>query len=351
MNILLLGNFLSERLSTRSPSEELSMRLASRGWIVSSASGRLNRAARFVDILRTILGERRDYEAANVDVYSGLAFCWAEAAGALLRILDKPFVLTLHGGNLLLLAHDSPTRVRHLLASADAVVTPSEYLATSLRGLRSDIRVIPNAIETGRYPYVGRLRPVPRLIWLRAFHKIYHPEMAVRVLHCVVQSEPLACLTMIGPDKGDGSLERTRRLAADLGLEGALDIRPGVRKEMVPTELAKGDVFLNTTNVESFGVSVVEAMACGLCVVTTDAGGIPYVVSNERDGLIVPKGDVAAMASAVLRVLKEPGLAGILSQNARETALRHDWSLILPQWEELFRTVAARGMQACSPSH
>jgi glycosyltransferase involved in cell wall biosynthesis len=80
-------------------------------------------------------------------------------------------------------------------------------------------------------------------------------------------------------------------------------------------------------------------MACGLGVVSTNVGGIPYLLNDEEDALLVPPSDPEAMAAAVRRILTEPGLAVRLSQNARHTVEHFDWSVVLLQWEALFSDV------------
>jgi glycosyltransferase involved in cell wall biosynthesis len=97
---------------------------------------------------------------------------------------------------------------------------------------------------------------------------------------------------------------------------------------------------LNTTNVDNTPISILEAMACGLCVVSTSVGGIPYLLEHEHDALLVPPNDPEAMAIAVRRLLTEPGLAERLSRNGRQKAEQFDWSIILPQWEALLISVA-----------
>ena len=81
-------------------------------------------------------------------------------------------------------------------------------------------------------------------------------------------------------------------------------------------------------------------MAAGLCIVSTNAGGIPYLLESGREALLTPVDDEAAMAAAVRRFLTEPELAGALSQQARRKAEQFDWSLVLPQWEPLLRAIA-----------
>jgi glycosyltransferase involved in cell wall biosynthesis len=338
--LLMIGNFLSGSGGTRGVCEELAARLSAGGWKVVTASSRPGRLARLLDMLVTVVGRRRDYRVAQVDVYSGAAFLWAELTCALLRLLGKPYVLTLHGGNLPAMARSRPRRVRRLLSSARAVTSPSGYLSESLEWVRSDVQVLPNALDVSRYPFRLRSAPQPRLVWLRAFHGLYRPVRAAEVLAIVRERFPEARLTMIGPDKGDGSLAATREAAGKLGVLDRIDFPGAVPKADVPRWLGEGDVFLNTTSVDNTPVSVLEAMACGLCVVSTDVGGLPHVVTHESDGLLVGGEDAQGMAAAVQRVLSDPALAERLSRNARARAQARDWSVVLPRWESLLRSAA-----------
>ena len=106
-----------------------------------------------------------------------------------------------------------------------------------------------------------------------------------------------------------------------------------------PDWLTKADIFINTTNVDNMPISVLEAMASGLCVVSTNVGGIPYLLEDESDALLVPPNDPQAMTAAVCRILTEPGLAEKLSSNARKKAEQFDWSVIMPQWEAILEDV------------
>jgi glycosyltransferase involved in cell wall biosynthesis len=287
----------------------------------------------------TAWSQRGRYGVAQVDVYSGRAFGWAEVVSEVLQRADKPFILTLHGGNLPAFARRWPRRMRRVLAGASQVTTPSEYLRTELREYREEIRVVQNALEIGMYSFNLRRAPGPRLIWLRAFHETYNPTLAPRVVARLLAAgvQDLE-LIMIGPDKGDGSLARARAVAAKLSVSKHLLICEGIRKAEVPTAMQRGDIFLNTSNVDNTPISVLEAMACGLCVVSTNVGGIPYLVENEHDGLLVPPDDPEAMKIAVHRLLTEPELAKKLSENARAKAERCDWSVVLPEWEALLKS-------------
>ena len=105
--------------------------------------------------------------------------------------------------------------------------------------------------------------------------------------------------------------------------------------------LNQADIFLNTSNIDNTPVSVVEALACGLCVVSTNVGGIPFLVQNNCNALVVGPDDVRAMSDAVRRILEDTRTAEMLSVNGRATAGRYDWSCVLPKWTDGMRHASA----------
>ena len=335
-----MGNFLSQSLGTRFVCEDLAAALQAAGWSVVTTSQKLNRASRMLDMLSTIWKERKAYEVANVDVYSGPSFLWAEVACRALTLLGKAYILTLHGGNLPVFARRWPGRVRRLLKGAVKVVAPSPYLLHELKGYRRDLLMIPNTIDLHAYHFRDRVHPEPSLIWLRAFETTYNPLLAPRVLASLVQEFPRVHLTMIGPDKGDGSLQTLQHLIGELKLAGSTTILGKVPKSEVNYWLDRGDIFINTTNFDNTPVSVLEALASGLCVVSTDVGGLPYLLEHGEDALLVPPDDPAAMAAQVRRLLVEPALAGKISRRARKKAELFDRRAVFPRWEALFDEVS-----------
>jgi glycosyltransferase involved in cell wall biosynthesis len=208
-----------------------------------------------------------------------------------------------------------------------------------MRKYRQDMVLLPNALDLAKYPFKLRQHPTPNLIWLRAFHNMYNPSLAVRVIALLEQDFPNVRLVMIGPDKGDGSRESLNEVAMKLGVTDRVKCTGHVPKDEVPHWLHQGDIFLNTTGVDNTPVSVLEAMACGLCIVSTNVGGIPYLLQDDGDALLVPPDDPLSMARAIRRILCEKGLAERLSRNARRKTEQIDWQKILPKWEELFTSI------------
>jgi glycosyltransferase involved in cell wall biosynthesis len=340
-SVMLVGNFLSGSGLYENVNAGLARRLTQGGWSVQTTSQKRSKMLRLLDMVSSVWRNRRSYRVAQVDVFSGPAFMWGEAACWALRRALKPYVLCLRGGNLPNLAQRHPQRMRRMLGNAAAVTTPSRYLQQELSSFRSDIQVVPNPLDVGSYQFQPREDPQPRLVWLRAFDQIYNPTMAVRVVEKLVNQFPKTSLLMVGPDKGDGSFQETQSLVRQLGVADRVSFPGVVPKADVPNWLNRGDIFLNTTNIDNTPVSVLEAMACGLCVVSTDVGGIPYLLNDGQDALLVPRNDVDAMAAAVHRILTERELGKNLSQLGRAHVEPFDWSIVLPQWQELLQTAAS----------
>jgi glycosyltransferase involved in cell wall biosynthesis len=336
---LLVGNLAP---TSNRVSGELAKRLRVGGWSVISVSDRENRFSRMLDMVSTTWKSRKQYSIAQVDVYSGQAFLWAEAVNAVLKRAGKPVVLTLHGGNLPGFARKNPRRVRRLLASAKVVTTPSRYLQGQMSAYRSDLVLIPNGLDLTSLNFQLRERAFPRVVWVRAFHELYNPSMAARVIARLSQIHPNITATMVGPDKLDGSLQRFLAMAESLGVRDRFTVTGRIPPAEVGSWLNRADIFLNTAMVDNTPGSVMEAMAAGLCVVSTDAGGMPYLIDNGEDGLLSPTDDAEAMARNVNSILLDSSLASRLSYRARKKAEGFDWEFVLPRWTDLLNSVVAR---------
>ncbi len=336
--LLYVSNFLSRGLN-RGYCEELADRLEATGNTVIRTSTRMQRFARLSDMLATAWTKRHSYDVALIDVFSGSAFVWAEATCLELQLMGKPFGLTLHGGNLPAFARSWPMRVRRLLSAARFVTAPSEYLRTELAPYRTGVRLLRNGIDVAAYRSASTGEG-SRLLWIRAFHEIYNPTLAIKVLSALARTDPEVTLTMIGPDKGDGSLAATKALAQRLDVARRVTIVGAVPKTEISRWLSKGDIFVNTTNVDNTPISVLEAMAAGLPIVSTNVGGLPFLLDHERTALLVPPRDANAMTAAIRRVRLNAALRQGLVDEGRGVVARYDWSAVIPEWQRVIDEVA-----------
>jgi len=322
-----------------SPGESLTQLLRDDGYTTHSTSAFLNPVRRVGDVVRSLVLWRRQIDVVIVMVFSGRAFAMADLAGWLAKRLGKNLVLWLHGGNLPQLAERFPRWVRRVLERGDEIVAPTTFLGNLATRIHGTVCIIPNFVRINQYDYRQRRSVHPRLLWMRTFHEIYQPQVAVRVLASLRRSHADATLTMAGQEKG--LFEPTRRLAESLGLADAVRFPGFLDAAGKRRELARHDIFLNTNRIDNTPISLVEAAAAGLPIVTTDVGGIPHLLRHGKSALLVPDGDVEEMARAVDRLLRDPKLAQRLSDNGRLLAESCDSRAICQRWRTLLDGLAA----------
>lgn len=346
LRVLIVGDFSASKVGNASVAEQLAVKLKAAGDQVVTTSDRTNRVARVAGKVIDTARYRHAIDVAIIDVFAGMGFRWAEWTTQLLAAADVPMIHVLRSGSMPMFSAGQPGRVRRLFAASSSVVALSGFLKEEMSSYGTISEIIPNPIQVSKYPYRHRSIALPKLVWLRTFNQLYNPTLAPKVLaELVAQGSPSVMeslhLSMYGADQKDGTWEATLATARALGVDDILSMPGPALKADVPARLAEGDIFLNTTHVDNSPISVVEAMACGLCVVSTDVGGMRYIVTHGVDGLLVPDNDAPAMAAAVKRILENPDLADRLSSNARLKAESFDWDKILPRWREHIAKVIA----------
>jgi L-malate glycosyltransferase len=313
--------------------ELLAQLCAESGYPIRSVSARTNRFGRLAEITWTVWHQRRWIDVQVLQVFSGRSFVVEDIASWLGKKSGQKIVMILRGGDMPKFARRYPNWTRRVLQRATRIIAPSDYLLRDLAWLGLDIQVIPNVLKVANYPYQHRTQLQPRLLWMRSFHEIYNPRLAVEMLSCVKLDIPEVRLTMAGPDKG--LLTKVQALVNEKGLVDQV-VFPGFLD--FHDKLAAGaqhDIYLNTNRIDNMPVSVMEMAAMGLPIVATNVGGIPDLLTHRETGLLVPENDHEAMAEAVKHLLKEPELAGNLSANGRELAESCSWELVYPKWKQL----------------
>lgn len=331
--ILFVGNFFRSSRSNIGYSHFLVKRLEEYGYGIITVSGRESKVLRLLDMITTIVKSRKEYDIVCCDIFSGRAFLWGEVTVFLAKMLKKKVVLTIRGGQILEYEKDHRCRVVKTFRRADVVVSVSRQIIEGLSHIRNDIVHLPNAVSLANYGFRRRDSVLPNIVWLRGFHEIYRPELAIEVFEKVSQRIPEAKLFMAGAIQDD-SFKKVEDIIKRKNLKN-IDLSSQIEKERVPDYLNKGDIFLNTTKYESFGVAVMEAAACGMCIVTADVGELPHIWVDGESAVLCGDENAEAMADAIVKIIREPRLAGMLSMNARATAERYSWENILPRWKRL----------------
>lgn len=340
LKILYIGNKLSGHGGNISYIETLGPLLECSGHQVSYASDKKNKGQRFVDMLVTLSRKRDQTDLVLIDTYSTLNYWYAIAVARLCVRFDIPYIPILHGGNLPARAKKSRKTFSVLINNAYSAICPSTYLEKNLSDLgHKNLRVIKNTIELTDYVFKPRDTVEPKLLWVRSFSKIYNPLMAVEVFKKIKSQYADAQLCMIGPEK-DGSLKETRDLAKNYGLE--IEFTGRLSKEEWRARSKDFDIFINTTHFDNVPVSVLEAMALGLPVVSTDVGGLTYMLEDGKTALLVNDGDIKAMTEKIIDIIKQPELSKTLSINARKEVEKYSWDAVKLDWNQLLSEIENR---------
>jgi len=227
---------------------------------------------------------------------------------------------------------------KFVLSRADKIVAPSGYLVNVFREFGLKSFVVPNLVDLSQFHYRERNPLRPHLVCTRGFSEYYSVDVVVKAFAEVKEHFPEAQLDLVG----DGPLEADiRQLVRDMNLNGVTFTGVASRAE-IGKYYDRADIFINASWVDNMPVSVIEAFASGTPVVTTSPESMPYLVENERTGLLSPVGDEKALAASVVRLLRDPALAASLAQNARQQSRAYAWEVVREQWLQIYRDLADR---------
>jgi len=298
-----------------------------------------NKVLRFLDMARHIIKYRKNCDLLIVDTYSSLNFYYALMTAFFGKLFKIPYIPILHGGDLPNNRLKKYPRLSHYIFSGSTQnITPSIYLKEAFDKEGYNTLYIPNNIELDAYTFREREKIEPKLLYVRSFAKIYNTKMAIRVLESLSKKYPSISLCMVGPDR-DGSLEETKAFAKKLGLEDKVTFTGGLPRDEWLALANDYDVFINTTNFDNLPVSIVEAMALGFPIVSTNVGGLPYLIEDGIDGLLVDKNDDKMMSEKIELLLNDPTLCKTLSTNGRKKADTYDWNVIKEQWDNVIKDI------------
>ena len=250
------------------------------------------------------------------------------------RWIGRPVILNYRSGE----APDHLKRsavARAAIASVDRAIVPSQFLVDVFESFGLHAVAVPNIVDLERFKFRNRFPLQPRILSTRNFDSLYNVACTLRAFKRVQKSWPNASLTLVG----GGPLEHNlRALAAQLKLE-RVEFVGRVPPEKIAGYYADHDIYVQSPNIDNMPTSILEAYASGLPVVSTEAGGVPAILTDGEHGLLSPLDDDEALASRILKLLEQPGLAQELAQNACATCQAFSWSQVRGQWLSHYRQV------------
>jgi len=254
------------------------------------------------------------------------------------RIRGVPSVVNYRGGEAETFLLHSNGVVLKTLHGASALAVPSGFLQQvfARRGVPSEI--VPNIVDIERFRPSGSAPPRgrARLVVARSLEPIYDIPTALRAFALVRDAMPDALLTVagVGPE-----LLALQALATQLHIADAVDFCGRLDRDQMAELYRSASVVINSSRVDNMPNSILEAMASGAPVVSTDVGGVPFILKNGVTGLLVAAGDHVAMAAAVRRVLGDPDLAERLRVAALAEVQQYTWPRVRQRWTDVYASV------------
>ena len=284
-----------------------------------------------IGLLRSI---RRDFDLihAHYAVPQGLLGVFLK------KIKKKPLILTIHGSDIVGLGN-SPTfkpLIRWVLFNSDGVIAVSKFLkekALELGVEEKKVRVIYGGISGS----MGGEEDAPgkRVVFIGSLVKQKGADILIKAFKTVQKKHMDAELVIIGNGKEGRGLEKLAdELKINVHFMGYVDNIGGVLNEST--------IFVLPSRNEGFGLVLLEAMQAGVPVVATNVGGIPEIVANKQNGLLVEREDVNALAGAIIKVMEDKALRNRLISEGRKTAEKYSWSRMADEVDILYKEFSER---------
>ena len=332
--LLYIGNKLESKGKSASTIDTLGPLLEAEGYKIRYASSRINIFGRFLSMIYATLRYAKQSDFVLIDTYSTLNFYYAFFCSQICRVLKVRYIPLLHGGDLPVRLKKSPQMAKMIFNNSHINTAPSSFLKSKFEeGGFTNIQIIPNSLELKNFPFLPRNTLSPNLLWVRAMAEIYNPMMALEILKILQKHHPDATLTMVGPDK-ENMLPTLINFAQSKNLKvhftGKLS-----RKEWSEMSAAHS-IFINTSNYDNMPVSLLEAAALGLYVISTDVGGIPHIFKNNETALLSASNDSELMVKNILKLFSDGTLQHTLQQRSQKMVQQYDWTNIKDEWHHLF---------------
>ena len=317
----------------------LGARLEKAGFSVRYASANPNKLLRLIGMMTAVMSSGRKADVVLIDTYSTLNFWYAVIISKLCRFRGIPYIPILHGGNLPERLTRNRSQSASLFDGAYMNVAPSGYIKNAFEERNfKRVQYVPNAIDISLYQPAYRPSVPIRILWVRSLSDIYNPIMALNTVKNLHECGYKAHLCMVGPDKNG-----MRQQLTELTELNDLDVKftGKLPKEEWIGLASDYNIFINTSNFDNMPVSVIEAMALGFPVVSTNVGGMPFLVDHGKTGYLVEPDDSVKMAEYIIELSSHPDRFREMAQQAREKAEQFDWSEVLPEWLRILNDISS----------
>jgi len=277
------------------------------------------------------------YDVIHVFSASYFSFILAPTPALLIaKLYRKKTILNYRSGE----AEDHFTRwgksIFWIIRLADKIIVPSGYLVDVFGRFGFHAESIFNISDFNVFQYRERRVVTPHILVARNLEPLYDIKTSIRAFAVIKSKYSAATLTITGYGSDE---RRLKSLVRDLNIQD-VTFTGRVERTQMPTLFHQADIFLNSSVIDNMPVAIIEAFYAGLPVVTTDAGGIPYVVRDRESGLLAPMRDVDALALALSEVIDDADLRQKIIEGGRAFAQECSWPRVKWRWTKAYRELA-----------
>ena len=332
MKILYIGNKHFKHKKTKSVLETLEV-LFQEFVEIKTCSDKKNKLIRLFDMFYYFMRYGLFYDKIIIDVYSTTAIYFAYIFSLLSIIFKKKYILFLHGGNLPKKYEASPKKINFIFTNAQKVISPSKYLHSFFTKNDYKIKLIPNIIEIEKYPFFERKKIRPKILSLRGFSSIYNPMMTLEAVKLLRSEFTNIELLMLG-NPNDELYSDVKNFIINNNLENNIIVQNKLPlKKWI--ELSKDyDIMVSNPIIDNTPISLIEGMALGMCLISTNVGGVPFLVENDSC-ILIEDNNTNELVKGIKDLIENRELASNLSLAGRKLSEKYSWDSVKEKWKNV----------------
>ncbi len=270
-----------------------------------------------------------------IDVYSTRNFYYAFVISGLSWAFSKKYVLLLHGGYLPKRLLQSPIIFNFMLKNAFEISAPSNYLKSIFEEKGFRVSLLPNCLDQTKFTSLERTSFKPNLLYVRGFGSLYNPMMAVKAIGMLKVKFPEIKLIMYGYEDLSELLSIQNYILKE-DLKSNIEIHKNTSRESWVANSIHSDIMISCPEIDNTPLSILEGMALGLAIISTNVGGIPFLLTQHQDAILIPSNNELELANVVESLINYPDKTHSMTLQAKKTLENYTWNTVKPLWENLF---------------
>lgn len=256
----------------------------------------------------------------------------------LAHLKRKPVVVNYRGGNAKAFFSKHIKRIKPFMNYASLIVVPSSFLHQVFSDFGFSTTIIPNCVDTNKFKPNIKHEGLFHCLMARNLENIYGIDIGIKAFAQALAQCPNMVLTIAGSGPQEGEL---KSLVVKLNIQQKVNFVGRLNRAQIKKAFKQTHVLLNPSRVDNMPNALLEAQASGVAIITSDVGGIPYMVEHGKTAIMVPNEDVSLMAEGLIELYHNKNLREALQQNSLEHIQQFNWSQGIQQWQQVYYQVSA----------